>query len=119
MGIYATNYVIYGFHINKKVMKKFDVKPDSDTALPYVEGRPGITLELVYDQVCGDYIVFGEKIHSEGEHSNHEIKAIDIKNHSMEEMTHLQDKFIEAFGLDVFKAMGSPEPKLFVFTHYS
>lgn len=119
MGIYASNYIIFGFHIDKKVIKKHEVNPYSEKTLPYVDGNPGFTQILIYDQVCGNYIVFGNEIYSKGQDNASGITPIDIKNYSMEEMDELTNKFIDAFGMDVYKTMEMPLPEILVFTHYS
>jgi hypothetical protein len=122
MGLYATNYVVYGFHINKKELKKHNINHFSDEFMPYIEGQDGNDLSLIYDQVCGDYIVFGKELHSQGEHENNTIKAIPLKELSTldwEETYKITQNFIKCIGQDIFNQLQQKEPQLLIFTHYS
>jgi hypothetical protein len=122
MGLYATNYVVYGFQISKKEIKKLSINHFSDKFIPYIEGGSDIQLSLIYDQVCGDYIVFGKELHSQGEHENNTIKAIPLKELSTldwEETYKITQKFIECVGEDTFNQLKQKEPQLLIFTHYA
>jgi hypothetical protein len=122
MGIYATNYVVFGFTLNKKELKKLSIKYMSEEFMPYIEGSTDTGYELIYDQVCDEYIVFGKVLNSEGQDDKHNIKAIPLKeisNLDWEESYKITQKFIECIGQETYDQLQQKEPRLLIFTHYA
>ena len=122
MGIYATNYVVFGFTLNKKELKKLSINYMSEKFMPYIEGNSDTDYNLIYDQVCDDYIVFGKVLNSEGQHNEHKIKAIPLKeisNLDWEESYKITQKFIECIGQEAYFQIQQKEPRLLIFTHYA
>lgn len=112
MGLYSTSYVILGYHLDKKFIEKHNIMPyDIMDELP-------TGMELVYDQVSDEYIVFGHKLHSTHQHETNEITRLRTSQLTPQ-IEKTRDTFIETFGIDVYNDLEHKEPQLLAFTHYS
>lgn len=120
MGVDATSYLVIGYKIDKKTIQKYEIEPYSEEALPYVEGHRGIDLSIIYDQMCGNYIIFGKEIASHSEYSENEIEAIPLDQLTSQELRlRIKNDFIRVFGQHILDILPDQEPQILIFTHYS
>lgn len=67
-----------------------------DSFLPFVEGHKGVDEAIVYDQMCGEYTVFGKRLAYMDSDVN-EFQTIDVSG--LDENL-LRVKFKSVFGID-------------------
>ena len=105
MGVYRTDYLMYGAKIDPK-----SVDHDKHEAL--LEGRPDAPLDLIYDGMSGEYAVAGKVIAKSDQYDGigfHEITP-DLLPQDTEA---LRATINETFGVETDKL------RLYLFSHYS
>lgn len=119
MGIFRTDYFIYGYRLIPKELKLIDSREFNiwdEKYLRFSEGRPGVKYSLLNDQMLNEYIVFGQVIAKSDENGFDfvEVNFYDSKLNYSE----LQTTFLEIFK-DYLPDNKIPNPKLFLFTNLS
>jgi hypothetical protein len=112
MGLYRTDYIVYGWKLPILMTDKDGNKIDfwDDKFLPYIEGHKGVDFTIVRD-FDKKHLVFGKLIgiNSDGwDYQNIDVTKLNAKE--------VQDKYKEVFELedDVLA-----EPYLFIFSHWN
>ena len=86
------------------------LSPYEDEFMPYVEGHKGIEETIIYDQMCGDYVVFGKllgHVYDCGDFETIDVSGLDT--------VAMRDRF-----RDIFDAEAPEEdPKVLLFIHCS
>jgi hypothetical protein len=114
MGVDRSDYLIYGYKMPANYLKSKGIEIlEDDKCLRLIEGWKGETYSIIYDQMRGEYVVFGYRIAHAGSggfdffelpHGGWPVTAEQVKS-----------KFNEVFGF-IDDELG--EPKLLLFTHY-
>lgn len=112
MGVDKTDYVMVGYKLTKDECQLFDVM--DEYLLPYVEGRPGIEMSLIFD-MNGDDVIFGKTI---TKFYNYEyelnFREIDISNIKYD-MENVHSEFNQVF--ERFNIKRVEQPKLIAFSN--
>jgi hypothetical protein len=107
MGIDRRDYVVKGWRLpfNKEIIQ-------NDDYLPMIEGHQGERFCIIMDDMCGSFMVFGERLASGGdENSGWEFELIRDSKINNEELV---NKYIDIFGKSPDK-----NPQTFIFTVFS
>lgn len=118
MGVSITAYVIAGYSMPGKLIHQTTgerLNVYEDEFLRYVEGWKDEKFSIIYDQMCGEYTVFGIILARFGDHGDTEFEEIDLESISFEE---IKAKYIELFG-DHLPPTAQIHPKILAFNHYS
>jgi hypothetical protein len=121
MGVDRTDYIIYGFKMKPNDLKSNGINiHDDNKFLPYIEGHIGVKEVIVYDYMCGEYVVFGKLINRADGDAGTNFTTISFQDFfDDEERDFVTDTFKELFGEDVYNDLDEDEPQIFVFSHYS
>ena len=120
MGVDRTDYIIYGFKMKPSDLKSNGVNISDEKFLPYIEGHQGVKEIIVYDYMCGEYVVFGKLINQAADHEGTNFTVISYQDFfDDEERDFVTDNFKELFGESVYNDLEEDEPQIFIFSHYS
>lgn len=109
MGVDQTHYVMIGVKLTPDDPAwPSDPYEDEDGWLAFIEGRPDVKLDCVYDGMCGEYLVLGEILASSSEYDGLEFTEIDFDENSR----HAVEGIVSEFLGDTRKAT------LMAFTHF-
>lgn len=105
MGVYRTDYLMYGVKVDPKAV-------DWDKHEALIEGRPDAAFDLIYDGMSGQYAVAGKVIAKSDPYSG--LEFTEITDDMLPTDTEgLQASIVEAFGPVTDKM------RLFLFSHHS
>lgn len=105
MGVYRTDYLMYGVKIDPE-------RVDYDKHEAFIEGRPGVAFDLVYDGMSGKYAVAGKIIAKADQYDGMEFTEI-TDDMLPKETEKLRADIDASFGVETGKL------RLFFFSHYS
>jgi hypothetical protein len=120
MGVNKTHYIIFGFKVHPNKLKSEKIDIWSDKFLPYIEGHKDIPYTIIYDGMCGEYLVFGKLIHKDHDYDSFSFTSISYKDFfDDKENKEVTQAFIDLFGKEIFNDLEDEEPQMLVFTHFS
>lgn len=115
MGVYRTDYVVFGWKLPFKMKYEVDGKFINfwdEEFIPYIEGRKDAKYILIPDGMGGDYNVFGILVTMDSGHESGwnfvELKDITFKKEE------LISEYVRLFA----PVSPPPDPKLFIFSHF-
>lgn len=107
MGVYRTEYIIYGWKL------PYDIGKDQELDLYEIDEILESPFSLIVDGMMGKYCVFGEIINQTSD-EGWEFTILDLEKMDSQKLI---DKYKEIFKLNSEEIV--TDPYLFVFTHYS
>lgn len=120
MSVDRTDYVIYGYKIDPKQLRRMGVNIHDDKHERMLCGHKEEKYRIVDDQMSGEYVVFGKLIANSDTYTGFKMTQISYQDFfDDDEIEEIKNRFIGTFGFNPEVVDVDDEPQMIIFTHYS